>query len=72
MIDLTGNNRNGKIHHCDRENVYHEEDFKNPTRHLLLKEYGFITTSELIMDSTKISGFIQKQEKTKLDFTTKF
>ena len=28
MIDLTGNNRNGKIHHCDRENVYHEEDFK--------------------------------------------
>ena len=28
MIDLVGNNRNGKIHHCDRENVYHEEDFK--------------------------------------------
>ena len=27
LIDLSGNNRHGKIHHCDRTAVYHEEDF---------------------------------------------
>ena len=28
ILDLSGNNRHGKIHHCDRTAVYHEEDFK--------------------------------------------
>ena len=26
-IDLSDNNRHGKIHHCDRKPIYHEEDF---------------------------------------------
>ena len=42
MIDLTGNNRNGKIHHCDRENVYHEEDFKEVVIENVKKKVHFL------------------------------